>query len=43
MGAPAIDLVDGDTLCQLLRDQSLGVRVRQVEEITVDHAFFEEI
>lgn len=42
-GAPAIDLVDGDTLCQLLRDQSLGVRVRQVEEITVDHAFFEEI
>lgn len=42
-GAPAIDLVDGDTLCQLLRDQSLGVRVRQVEEITVDDAFFAEI
>lgn len=42
-GAPAIDLVDGDTLCQLLRDQTLGVRVRQVEEITVDHGFFDEI
>lgn len=42
-GAPAIDLVDGDTLCQLLRDQSLGVRVRQVEEITVDDGFFDGI
>ena len=42
-GAPAIDLVDGETLCQLLRDQSLGVRVRQVEEVTIDNAFFDEI
>lgn len=42
-GAPAIDLVDGEALCLLLRDHKLGVRVRQVEEITVDNAFFAEI
>lgn len=35
-GAPAIDLVDGDALCDLLKDRGLGVRVRMVEEITVD-------
>jgi restriction system protein len=35
-GAPAIDLVDGDLLCDLLKDKGLGVRVRMVEEVTVD-------
>lgn len=44
-GAPAIDLIDGEALCELLKDVSLGVRVREVVsyEIDVDEAFFDEI
>jgi len=34
-GAPAIDLVDGDTLCDLLKALRLGVEVRNVEVIDV--------
>jgi restriction system protein len=41
-GAPAIDLIDGDALCGLLKDLRLGVRVeiRTVEDVTVDERFF---
>ncbi len=35
-GAPAIDLVDGDDLCQLMKDLKLGVKVRLVEEVEID-------
>jgi restriction system protein len=42
-GAPAIDLIDGETLCELLRDQKLGVTIKLVEVVTVDDAFFDEI
>ncbi len=39
-GAPAIDLVDGEALCGLLKDLKLGVRIRLVEEIEIDAPFF---
>lgn len=39
-GAPAIDLVDGDALCDLLKDRGLGVTVRMVEEVTVNESAF---
>lgn len=39
-GAPAIDLIDGDGLCDLLKDQKIGVRVKMVEEVTIDEAAF---
>lgn len=42
-GAPTIDLVDGETLCRLLKDLKLGVTVRLVEEVEVEPAFFEGI
>ncbi|MDK9698338.1 MAG: restriction endonuclease [Siculibacillus sp.] len=42
-GAPAIDLVDGETLCGLLKDLKLGVSVRLVEEVTVEPEFFKGI
>ncbi len=44
-GAPAIDLIDGEALCQLLKERGLGVRVREVvrEEVTVVPEFFDEI
>lgn len=32
-GAPAIDLVDGDTLCDLLKRLRIGVSVEQVEHV----------
>jgi restriction system protein len=35
-GAPAIDLVDGDALCDLLKSLRIGVKVEIVESITVD-------
>jgi restriction system protein len=44
-GAPPIDLIDGDRLCELLKRYDLGVRTttRTVEDITVDTGFFAEI
>lgn len=44
-GAPAIDLIDGEGLCLLLKERGLGVVVRPVvrEEIEIDAAFFDAI
>ena len=39
-GAPAIDLVDGEDLCHLLKELGIGVRVRKVEEVDIDEGFF---
>ncbi|TXM95383.1 restriction endonuclease [Methylobacterium sp. WL116] len=36
-GAPAIDLVDGEALCDLLKLHRIGLTVKMVEEITLDH------
>jgi restriction system protein len=42
-GAPAIDLVDGEALCGLLKDRQLGVTVKLVENVQVDSKFFSSI
>jgi restriction system protein len=44
-GAPAIDLIDGEAMCNLLKDLKLGVEVREIrsEEITVSEAFFDKV
>lgn len=42
-GAPAIDLVDGDALCDLLKQLKLGVDVKLVEEIEVNAAYFDDV
>jgi restriction system protein len=44
-GAPPIDLIDGDRLCELLQKYDLGVqtRTRTVEDVTIDNVFFSEI
>jgi restriction system protein len=34
-GAPAIDLLDGDALRELMKSLKLGVTTRQVEEVSV--------
>lgn len=42
-GAPAIDLVDGEALADLLKQYNLGVGVKMVEEVTIKPEFFETI
>lgn len=41
-GAPPIDLIDGEHLCELLKEHGLGVRttVRTVEDVEIDPDFF---
>lgn len=39
-GAPAIDLVDGEDLCLLLKDLKIGVAVKLVEEIEIEEGIF---
>jgi len=44
-GAPPIDLIDGDRLCDLLKRYELGVRTerRAVEDVSVERTFFSEL
>lgn len=44
-GAPPIDLIDGERLCDLLKEHSLGVKTaeRVVEDVVVVHEFFSEL
>lgn len=39
-GAPPIDLIDGEMLCEKLKELSLGVNTKLVEEVEVDEVFF---
>lgn len=40
-GAIAIDLIDGDRLCELLKDNRLGVETRMIEEVSIQADWFE--
>jgi restriction system protein len=44
-GAPPIDLIDGEQLCELLKQHQLGVRTeeRRVEDVKVVASFFDEL
>jgi restriction system protein len=42
-GAPPIDLIDGEALCELLKKNKLGVETRLVEEVQLRPEFFEGI
>ena len=42
-GAPAIDLIDGDQLCTLLKDLKLGLKTEIVERVTVDDGWFSQL
>ena len=39
-GAPPIDLIDGDLLCDLLKQLNLGVRTELVEKVVVETSWF---
>jgi restriction system protein len=42
-GAPAIDLVDGEDLCRLLKETKIGVDIRMVEQVEIDQEFFSSV
>lgn len=44
-GAPAIDLIDGESLCDLLKKYNLGVATKkvEVEEVSIDPEWFGKI
>jgi restriction system protein len=42
-GAPAIELIDGDQLCDLIKQLKLGVRTEMVEKMTVEPAWFDSL
>jgi restriction system protein len=39
-GAPPIDLIDGERLCELLKEHKMGVDVRLVEDVPISPTFF---
>jgi restriction system protein len=42
-GAPALDLIDGDALCDLLKEKKLGVATELVEQVAIQNSWFEAI
>jgi len=42
-GAPPIDLIDGEELVQRLKDLGLGVKIKLIESIEVDTAWFKNL
>lgn len=42
-GAPTIDLIDGNSLCELLKQFRLGVEVEQIEKVSVNDKWFAEV
>lgn len=42
-GAPAIDLIDGEELCDLLKELKLGVKTELVEEVVIQQDWFDNL
>lgn len=42
-GAPPIDLIDGVSLCEKLKELSLGVETKLVEEVSIKPAWFDQL
>ena len=42
-GAPPIDLIDGNAFAENLKKLGLGVKIKVVEEVSVDHTWFKDI
>ena len=41
-GAPPIDLVDGEQLIDILKSLSLGIKIKTVETVEIDHEWFRQ-
>lgn len=42
-GATAIDLIDGERLCELLKEHKLGVRTEVVEQVRIETGWFQSV
>lgn len=42
-GAPAIDIINGELLCKLLKDLKLGVATQPVEEVRIEPGWFSSL
>ncbi len=42
-GAPVLDLIDGDALCDLLKENNLGLSTRFVEEVVINSDWFDAV
>lgn len=42
-GAPPVELIDGQDLCALLKEFSVGVTTKMIERVDVDESFFDDI
>lgn len=42
-GAPALDLIDGEQLCTLLKDLKLGVETKTIEVVEIDDSWFNHL
>ncbi len=42
-GAPPIDLIDGEALCEKLKELSLGVETRMVEQVSINPNWFTQL
>ncbi len=42
-GAPPIDLIDGELLCEKLKELKLGVKIEIIEDVKIDYEWYEKI
>ncbi len=42
-GAPVIDLIDGNQLCELLKQYNLGVKTELVQSMTIESSWFQNL
>lgn len=42
-GAPPVDLVDGEELCEILKNLKLGVKTEVIEKCSIDESWFDKI
>lgn len=42
-GAIAIDLIDGDRLCDLLKENGLGVKTQMIEQVSIEASWFGQL
>ena len=39
-GAPPVDLIDGERLCELLKEYGLGISTERVEQVTINRELY---
>ena len=42
-GAPPIDLIDGEQLCEILKELKLGIETKQIEIVEIVNDWFDKL